>query len=104
MYASMHVCINIYTRCSKGGAKAPPISRDVPSLRHSALPKFRFLDTPAVRPKTPELKPETPELKPETPELKPDTPRAKARNPGAKARNLKAKATRPQHDSPKPQS
>ena len=33
--------------------------------------KFRFLDIPAVRPKTPELKPETPELKPETSKLKP---------------------------------
>ena len=41
------------------------------------MPKFRFLDIPAVRPKTPELKPETPELKPETPELKPETPELK---------------------------
>ena len=79
--------IYIYTRCSKGGAKAPPISRDVPSLRRSAVPKFRFLDIPAVRPKTPELKPETPELKPETSELKPETPKAKARDPRAKARH-----------------
>ena len=81
------VCLYIYTRCSKGGAKAPPISRDVPSLRRSAVPKFRFLDIPAVRPKTPELKPETPELKPETSELKPETPKAKARDPRAKARH-----------------
>ena len=79
--------VYIYTRCSKGGAKAPPISRDVPSLRRSALPKFRFLDIPAVRPKTPELKPETPELKPETSELKPETPKAEARDPRAKARH-----------------
>ena len=81
------VHIYIYTRCSKGGAKAPPISRDVPSLRRSAVPKFRCLDIPAVRPKTPELKPETPELKPETSELKPETPKAKARDPRAKARH-----------------
>ena len=40
-------------------------------LRRSAVPKFRFLDIPALRPKTPELKPEIPELKPETSELKP---------------------------------
>ena len=73
--------IYIYTRCSKGGAKAPPISRDVPSLRRSAVPKFRFLDIPAVRPKTPELKPETPELKPETSELKPETPELKPKPP-----------------------
>ena len=77
----------IYTRCSKGGAKAPPISRDVPLLRRSAVPKFRFLDIPALRPKTPELKPEIPELKPETSELKPETPKAKARDPRAKARH-----------------
>ena len=64
----------IYTRCSKGGAKAPPISRDAPSLRRSEVPKFRFVEIPALRPKTPELKSETPELKPETPELKPETP------------------------------
>ena len=71
----------------EGGAlKRPPISRDVPSLRRSAVPKFRFLDIP-VRPKTPELKPETPELKPETLELKPETPKAKARDPRAKARH-----------------
>ena len=78
---------SIYTRCSKGGAKAPPISRDVPLLRRSAVPKFRFLDIPALRPQTPELKPEIPELKPETSELKPETPKAKARDPRAKARH-----------------
>ena len=65
-----HICRYIYTRCSNGGAKAPPISRDVPSLRRSEVPKFRLR----------ELKPETPELKPETPELKPETPNAKARD------------------------
>ena len=71
----------------RGALKRPPISRDVPSLRRSAVPKFRFLDIPALRPKTPELKPETPELKPETSELKPETPKAKARDPRAKARH-----------------
>ena len=91
----MPVYVYIYTRCSKGGAKAPPISRDVPSLRRSALPKFRFLDIPAVRPKTPELKPETPELKPETSELKPETPKAKARDPRAKARHPQSYSVAP---------
>ena len=41
------------------------------------VPKFRFLDIPAVRPKTPELKPKIPELKSETSELKPETPELK---------------------------
>ena len=69
--------IYIYTRCSKGGAKAPPISRDVPSLRRSEVPKFRLR----------ELKPETPELKPETSELKP--PRTADQDPRAEARDPK---------------
>ena len=68
--------IYIYTRCSKRGAKAPLISRDLPSLsRRSEVPKFRCTEIPPLRPKTAELKPKTPELKHETPELKPETPK-----------------------------
>ena len=47
----MYVCmyVYIYTRCSKGGAKAPPISRDDPSLRRSVAPTVRRSDAPSLR-------------------------------------------------------
>ena len=46
---------NIYTRCSKGGAKAPPFSRDVPSLRRSDAPSLRRCDTQASTPQSSRL-------------------------------------------------
>ena len=60
------------------------------TFRRSEVPKFRFTEIQALRPKTPEPKPETSELKPETPELTPETP--------------KAEAPRPQSSSPRLQS
>ena len=47
--------IYIYTRCSKGGAKAPPFSRDVPSLRRSDAPSLRRCDTQASTPQSSRL-------------------------------------------------
>ena len=80
-------CIDIFTRCSKGGAKAPPSSRVVPSLRRfvgwsfrlSAL-KPRSLD---LTPKSPELKPRSLELKLKSQELNAAEPETEAKDPGA---------------------
>ena len=44
MHRSTVVNIDIHTRCSKGGAKASPISRDVPSLRRSVVARCRSSD------------------------------------------------------------
>ena len=51
----MNIYIYIYTRCSKGGAKAPPFSRDVPSLRRSDAPSLRRCDTQASTPQSSRL-------------------------------------------------
>ena len=48
-FINVHENTHIYTRCSMGGAKAPPISRVVPSHRRSVAQLFRRTDVPTCR-------------------------------------------------------
>ena len=80
-----------------GGAKAPPISRVVPSYRRFDGPKVRCAEIPPLRPKRrskSELKPKTSE------ELKSKTPKLQSKSSGLKPKpkgqDLTAKAQDPE--------